>query len=184
MATEATLSNLDATATLIQADTTSIDTKLTTTNTLLTDIETNTDSLATITNTTVGSDIGLDVNVINTSLPISISRVANIQNNQSTGTGNINVNISPGFMFKINAVYLKFQAVPTANDFDITLFDPANPFYNATLFSVNPGSLGITNVAWVPDGENIILPSQGIDITFTNTATTQYGLTVIYEYIV
>ena len=184
LATEATLSNLDATATLIQVDTSSIDTKLTTTNTLLTDIETNTDSLATITNTTVGSDTGLDVNIINTSLPINISRVANIQNSQSTGTGNINVNISPGFMFKINAVYLKFQAVPTANDFTISLFDPANPFYNATLFSVNPGNLGITNVAWVPDGENIILPSQGIDITFTNSATTQYGLTVIYEYIV
>lgn len=157
----------------------------TTLNSILTkatDIETNTDALATVTKTTSGADTGLDVNVINTvATNTTILRQASISNSQTQGTGNISVSIAPGFLFKVIAVYLKFQAVPTANDFDITVVDLAQPFYNTTVFSVNPGTLGITNVSWVPDGEVMVLPGQTLDLTFTNTGTTQFGLTVIYE---
>lgn len=149
-----------------------------------TDIETNTDALATVTKTTSGADTGLDVNVINTvNTNTTITRQANISNSQTQGTGNISVSIAPGVLFKVIAVYLKFQAVPTANDFDVTIVDLAQPFYNTTVFSVDPGTLGITNVSWVPDGEVMVLPGQTLDLTFTNTATTQFGLTVIYEQI-
>ena len=149
-----------------------------------TDIETNTDALATVTKTTISADTGLDVNVINTvNTNTTITRQANISNSQTQGTGNISVSIAPGVLFKVLAVYLKFQAVPTANDFDITVVDLAQPFYNTTVFSVDPGTLGITNVSWVPDGEVMVLPGQTLDLTFTNTATTQFGLTVIYEQI-
>ena len=159
----------------------------TTLNSILTkatDIETNTDALATVTKTTISADTGLDVNVINTvATTTTILRQATISNSQTQGTGNITVSIAPGFLFKVIAVYLKFQAVPTANDFDITVVDLAQPFFNTTVFSVNPGTLGITNVSWVPDGEVMVLPSQTLDLTFTNTASTQFGLTVIYEQI-
>jgi len=149
-----------------------------------TDIETNTDALATVTKTTISADTGLDVNVINTvNTNTTITRQANISNSQTQGTGNISVSIAPGVLFKVIAVYLKFQAVPTANDFDVTIVDLAQPFYNTTVFSVDPGTLGITNVSWVPDGEVMVLPGQTLDLTFTNTATTQFGLTVIYEQI-
>ena len=135
-----------------------------------------------ITSTVVGSKRGLDVNVANTvSATVTPEIVGRLTKDQDSGTGNIAFSINPGTPFKIISVNLAFLAVPTANDFIIGIEDQLDPVYNTQIFKVNPGNLGITNVSWYPDGEVIVPFDQALLITFTNTATTQYGLTVVYE---
>ncbi len=300
LATEATLSNLDTTATSILADTAaidtstaSIDTKLTTTNSKLTDIETNTDSLTVVgggteatalrvtlandstgvltvddgggsltvdgtvaatqsgtwdindisgtislptgaatettlnsiltkatdieTNTDFGATTGggtetgaLRVTLANNSTGLlsvddnggsltvddgggsltvdgsvtaTVTRQASIAQQQAQGTGNIAMSVAQGALLKILSVNVKFGAVPTANDLDMTIVDLGNPVFNTKIFSANPGTLGITDVSYIPDGEVIVGINQTFDVTFTNVASTQFGVTITYEII-
>jgi hypothetical protein len=215
LATESTLSNLDTTATSILADTAaidtstaSIDTKLTTTNSKLTDIETNTDFGATtgggtetgalrvtLANNSTGllsvddnggsltvDDGGGSLTVDGTVTTVS-SRQAFIAQSQAQGTGNIALAVAQGVLLKIISVNVAFGAVPTANDLNMGIVDLGNPVYNTIIFSANPGTLGITNVSYIPDGEVIIGAGQEFHVTFTNTASTQFGVTITYEII-
>ena len=63
------------------------------------------------------------------------------------------------------------------------IVDLGNPAYNTVIFSANPGTLGVTNISYIPDGEVIIAASQEFHVTFTNAASTQYGVTITYEII-
>jgi len=213
LATQATLANLDTTATAILADTAaidtstaSIDTKLTTTNTKLTDIETNTDFGATkgggtetgalrvtLANNSTGllsvddnggsltvDDGGGSLTVDGTIGAVNV-RQQFIQQQQAQGTGNIAEVVAVGALIKILSVNLSFAAVPTANDLDMTIVDLANPVFDTKIFSANPGTLSITDISYIPDGEVFIGPSQTFNITFTNAASTQFGLTITYE---
>ncbi len=213
LATETTLSNLDTTTTSILADTASIDTstastdtKLTTTNTKLTDIETNTDSLAvtgggleatalrvTLANDSTGvltvDDGGGSLTVDGTvsatqSGAWTIARASQIALNTDTGTGNINVSINLGATIRILGVKIHFAGVPVANDFVVTSNNLAGgPAYDTVLYKADPGTLGVTDLNFVPAGELIIEAGESLTITFTNTGLTQYGLTTTYELI-
>ena len=215
LATQATLANLDTTATAILADTAaidtstaSIDTKLTTTNSKLTDIETNTDFGATtgggtesgalrvtLANNSTGllsvDDNGGSLTVddgggsltIDGAVTATVTRQASIQQSQAQGTGNIALAVATGALIKILSVNTKFGAVPTANNLDMTIVDLGNPVFNTIIFSANPGTLGITDISYIPDGEVIIGPAQEFHVTFTNAASTQFGVTITYEII-
>jgi len=136
-----------------------------------------------ITSTTSGAKRGLDVSIINQPVLTQPTLQGVLYNQQDQGTTNINLPINTGTVIKVISVNLHFAAVPTAADFTIQVQDLANPFYNTTIFKVNPGSLGITDVSWYPDGEVIIPASQLLQFDFNNISTTQYGLTVIYQQI-
>tara|TARA_R100000005_G_scaffold39910_1_gene18712 strand:- start:214 stop:2841 length:2628 start_codon:yes stop_codon:yes gene_type:complete len=215
LATESTLSNLDTTATSILADTAaidtstaSIDTKLTTTNSKLTDIETNTDFGATtgggtesgalrvtLANNSTGllsvDDNGGSLTVddgggsltVDGTVGVVQERRSFIQQDQAQGTGNISMSVAQGVLLKIISVNVAFGAIPTANDLNMGIVDLLNPVYSTLIFSANPGRLGISNVSYIPDGEVIIGANQTFDVTFTNTASTQYGVTITYEII-
>ena len=215
LATQATLANLDTTATAILADTAaidtstaSIDTKLTTTNAKLTDIETNTDFGATtgggtesgalrvtLANNSTGllsvDDNGGSLTVddggssltVDGTVGVVQERRSFIAQDQAQGTGNIAMSVAQGLLLKIISVNVGFGAIPTANDLNMGIVDLGNPVYNTIIFSANPGALGITNVSYIPDGEVIIGANQTFDVTFTNAASTQFGVTITYEII-
>jgi len=91
--------------------------------------------------------------------------------------------VAQGALLKILSVNVGFGAVPTANDLNMGIVDLGNPAYNTVIFSANPGTLGVTNISYIPDGEVIIAASQEFHVTFTNAASTQYGVTITYEII-
>tara|TARA_B100000073_G_scaffold348419_1_gene367122 strand:- start:839 stop:3013 length:2175 start_codon:yes stop_codon:yes gene_type:complete len=192
----------------VETDTGSIDTKLTTTNSKLTDIETNTDFGATtgggtesgalrvtLANNSTGllsvDDNGGSLTVddgggsltIDGAVTATVTRQASIQQSQAQGTGNIALAVATGALIKILSVNTKFGAVPTANNLDMTIVDLGNPVFNTIIFSANPGTLGITDISYIPDGEVIIGPAQEFHVTFTNAASTQFGVTITYEII-
>jgi len=136
-----------------------------------------------ITSTTSGASRALDVNLINRPVYTQPTLLGVLNNQQDQGTGNINLPLNTGTTIKIISVNLHFNLVPTAADFTIQMKDLANPVYDTTIFKVNPGNLGITDVSWYPDGEVIIPASQFLQFDFNNISTTQYGLTVIYQQI-
>lgn len=136
-----------------------------------------------ITSTTSGAKRGLDVNLINQPILTAPTLQGTLYTQQDQGTTNINLPINTGTVIKILSVNLHFAVVPTAADFTIQVQDLANPFYNTTIFKVNPGNLGITDVSWYPDGEVIIPASQLLQVDFNNISTTQYGLTIVYQQI-
>ena len=136
-----------------------------------------------ITSTTSGAKRGLDVSILNQPILTQPTLQGVLYNQQDQGTGNINLPLNTGTTIKIISVNLHFNLVPTAADFTIQLKDLANPVYDTTIFKVNPGNLGITDVSWYPDGEVIIPASQLLQVDFNNISTTQYGLTIIYQQI-
>ena len=192
------------------------------TETTLALVETNTDALATVTKTTVGADVGLDVNVvkgINVEVDLNAAddsvlaygfdgasnqkistdasghlqvdvltepaRTPQIALNTDTGTGNINVQINLGATIKILGVKIHFAGVPTANDFVVTSNNLAGgPAYDTVLYKADPGTLGVTDLSFVPAGELIIEAGEAVTITFTNAGATLYGLTTTFETIV
>jgi len=86
--------------------------------------------------------------------------------------------------FRLLGITCKFGGIPTANDFKVSLNSPAAPLANVTYWSVNPGTLGITDLSWHPDGEIIIDSTIGesLDIIWTNAvAQVDWGLRVVVE---
>jgi hypothetical protein len=114
----------------------------------------------------------------------TISRVGQIALNTDTGTGNISVQINLGTTLKILGVKIHFAGVPTANDFVVTSNNLAGgSAYDTVLYKADPGTLGVTDLNFVPAGELIIEAGEAVTITFTNAGATLYGLTTTYELI-
>jgi len=86
--------------------------------------------------------------------------------------------------FRVLGITCKFAGIPTANDFKVSLNSPAAPLTNITYWEVNPGTLGLTDISWHPDGEIIIDGTIGesLDIIWTNAvAQVDWGLRVVVE---
>lgn len=86
--------------------------------------------------------------------------------------------------FRLLGITCKFGGVPTANDFVVSLNSVASPLLNVNYWSVNPGTLGLTDISWHPDGEIIIDSTIGesLDIIWTNAvAQVDWGLRVVVE---
>jgi len=86
--------------------------------------------------------------------------------------------------FRLLGITCKFGGIPTANDFIVSLGSLAAPLANVTYWSVNPGTLGVTDLSWHPDGEIIIDSTIGesLDIIWTNAvAQVDWGLRVVVE---
>jgi len=130
-----------------------------------------------ITSSVVGADTGLDVNILN-----DPDGPRTITLNTDTGTGNISVNLALAAVIKILGVKIHFASVPTANDFVVTSGNLAGgPAFDTVLYKANPGTLGVTDLLWVPAGEVLLTADETLTVTFTNTGATQYGLTITYE---
>ena len=86
--------------------------------------------------------------------------------------------------FRLLGITCKFGGIPTANDFIVSLGSVAAPLANVTYWSVNPGTLGVTDLSWHPDGEIIIDSTIGetLNINWTNAvAQVDWGLRVVVE---
>ena len=121
----------------------------------------------------------VDVNVTNSSIATTSTR--QITTDTSTGLGNIAQLIIPGISIRILGVKIHFTGVPTANDFIVQSQEAAGPVYDTELYKANPGTLGVSNLSWLPDGDLILGPTENLLVTFTNAGSTQYGLTITYE---
>jgi hypothetical protein len=89
-----------------------------------------------------------------------------------------------GTKFRLLGVTCKFGGVPTANNFIVSLNSLAAPLVNVNYWVVDPGTLGLTDIAWHPDGEIILDSTIGetLDIIWTNAAAqVDWGLRVVVE---
>jgi hypothetical protein len=137
--------------------------------------------IANITNVVSVDDNGGSLTVDGT-VTATITRAAQLALNTDTGVGNISVQINLGVSFKILGVKIHFAGIPTANDFVVTSNNLAGgPAYDTVLYRANPGTLGVTDLNFVPAGELIIEAGESLTITFTNAGGTTYGLTTTYE---
>ena len=139
--------------------------------------------IANITNVVSVDDNGGSLTVDGT-VTATITRAGQIALNTDTGTGNISVQINLGTTLKILGVKIHFAGVPTANDFVVTSNNLAGgSAYDTVLYKADPGTLGVTDLNFVPAGELIIEAGEAVTITFTNAGGTSYGLTTTYELI-
>tara|TARA_R100001244_G_scaffold34657_1_gene32008 strand:+ start:720 stop:1184 length:465 start_codon:yes stop_codon:yes gene_type:complete len=117
-------------------------------------------------------------NISATSTPRSISL------NETTGSGAISINLAPGAsaQWKILSVTCHFSAAPTTSENFVIKKSNSTAAYTTEILSVDPSASTATDIAYIPDGELIILgTTEDLDITFTNTETRTYGVTVTYE---
>jgi len=137
--------------------------------------------IANITNVVSVDDNGGSLTVDGT-VTATITRAAQLALNTDTGVGNISVQINLGVSFKILGVKIHFAGIPTANDFVVTSNNLAGgPAYDTVLYKADPGTLGVTDLNFVPAGELVIEAGESLTITFTNAGGTTYGLTTTYE---
>jgi len=137
--------------------------------------------IANITNVVSVDDNGGSLTV-DGAVTATITKAAQIALNTDTGTGNISVQINLGVSMKILGVKIHFGGIPTANDFVVTSNNLAGgPAYDTVLYKANPGTLGVTDLNFVPAGDLTIEAGESVTITFTNAGGTTYGLTTTYE---
>ena len=137
--------------------------------------------IANITNVVSVDDNGGSLTV-DGAVTATITKAAQIALNTDTGTGNISVQINLGVSMKILGVKIHFGGIPTANDFVVTSNNLAGgPAYDTVLYKADPGTLGVTDLNFVPAGELVIEAGESLTITFTNAGGTTYGLTTTYE---
>jgi len=137
--------------------------------------------IANITNVVSVDDNGGSLTVDGT-VTATVTRAAQLALNTDTGVGNISVQINLGVSFKILGVKIHFAGIPTANDFVVTSNNLAGgPAYDTVLYKADPGTLGVTDLNFVPAGELVIEAGESLTITFTNAGGTTYGLTTTYE---
>ena len=65
----------------------------------------------------------------------------------------------------------------------LTLDSVAGVAYDTVLFSEDPSSLASTDLVYLPDGDMKFKTGDELKVTFTNTDTKTYGLSIYYQLI-
>ena len=102
----------------------------------------------------------------------------------ATGSAAISTTTSIGAEFQLLKVVCHFNTAPTTSEyFDLTLDSVAGVAYDTVLFSEDPSSLASTDLVYLPDGDMKFKTGDELKVTFTNTDTKTYGLSIYYQLI-
>jgi hypothetical protein len=94
------------------------------------------------------------------------------------------INLAPGAsaQWKILSVTCHFSVAPTTSENFVIKKSNAVAAYTTEIFSNDPSASTATDIAYIPDGELVVLgTTEDLDITFTNTDSRTFGVTVTYE---
>ena len=84
--------------------------------------------------------------------------------------------------FQLEKITCHFSSAPTTSqNFVVTLDSNAGAAYDTTLLSVNPSLTATTDIVYIPNTK--FVSGDKINITFTNTDTRTYGLSLYYSLI-
>lgn len=82
----------------------------------------------------------------------------------------------------VERVAIKLSAeASTSENVVVTLDSGAGAAYDTVLVQFDPSTLGGTSFVWVPDYPLSIAENDAIIVTYTNTDTLTYGLTIRYS---
>jgi len=102
----------------------------------------------------------------------------------ATGAAAINTTTTIAAEFKLLKVLCHFSSAPTTSEnFVITLDSNAGAAYDTAFKSVNPSLSAGTDIVYLPEGEAKFVSGDEIKVTFTNTDTITYGLSIYYQLI-
>lgn len=101
----------------------------------------------------------------------------------ATGSSAINTTTSIGAEFRLLKVMVHFSAAPTTSEnLVVTCDSNAGAAYDTILDSVDPSSSSVADWVFAPVGETgKFVSGDEIKVTFTNTDTETYGLSIYYE---
>jgi len=102
----------------------------------------------------------------------------------ATGAVALNATTAIAAEFRLIQVTCHFSAAPTTSEnFVVKLDATAGATYDTTLFTTNPSLSAATDLVFIPDSDLKFKSGDEIVVTFTNTDTRTYGLSVYYQLI-
>lgn len=102
----------------------------------------------------------------------------------ATGAIAINTTTAIAAEFKLLKMTVHFSAAPTTSqNIQLKLDSVAGVAYDTVLYSLNPSLSAATDVVFLPDGEMKFKTGDELVVTFTNTDTVTYGLSIYYQLI-
>jgi hypothetical protein len=100
----------------------------------------------------------------------------------ATGAAAISASCRPFDNAVIERVTLKLSAAASTSENVVVTLDSGNgAAYDLILLTFNPSAIGGTSFIWVPDEVLSISMDDVITVTFTNTDTLTYGVTIRYS---
>jgi hypothetical protein len=100
----------------------------------------------------------------------------------STGAAAVSVSCKANDNAVVERVGIKLSAAATTSEnVVVTLDSGLGAAYDTVLLIFDPSTLGGTSFVWVPDYPMSIGPSDAIVVTYANTDSRTYGVTVRYS---
>ena len=113
-------------------------------------------------------------------MPVTFS--TSVLKTSATGGAAINTTTAVAAEFRLVSITCHFSAAPTTSEsFVVKLDSSLGAAYDTTLFSTNPSLSAATDIVFIPDESLDFFLGDEIVVTFTNTDTRTYGLTIYYE---
>jgi hypothetical protein len=129
--------------------------------------------------------VSKDANANSSTNPIYVKEVSagsDVIVVNATGAVAINTTTAIANEFKLLKVLCHFSSAPTTSEnFVVTLDSAAGAAYDTVLKSVNPSSTSSTDIVFLPEGEMKFVSGDEVKVTFTNTDTRTYGLSIYYQ---
>lgn len=102
----------------------------------------------------------------------------------ATGAAALNATTAIAAEFRLLAVTVHFSSAPTTSENLVVKLDSiAGAAYDTTLSTTNPSLSAATDVVFEPSSELKFKTGDEIVVTFTNTDTRTYGLSIYYQLI-
>lgn len=100
----------------------------------------------------------------------------------ATGATALSERMEVGEPTKIVWVGVHFNAAPTTSENLVIRHDAnAGAAYDVTLLTIDPADAGATDIAWEPDDPLFLSPGDALGVTFTNTDTKTWALSIVGE---
>jgi len=105
-----------------------------------------------------------------------------IYRSYATGAAAIAMAATPGYRFKLKAIYLHLSAAPTTSEsLTVTLDSGLAAAYDTVIYKRDLTVGSLTDL-YVEFGDNFIFNSDDhLDVAWTNTDTKTYGIVVVCE---
>lgn len=100
----------------------------------------------------------------------------------ATGAAAIDHILTPGAAFKLKKVELHLSAAPTTSEnFAVALDANAGAVYDVVILKQDLSVGSVVDLIWLADNDDDFGVSDVLAITWTNTNTKTWGLTITYE---
>jgi hypothetical protein len=101
-----------------------------------------------------------------------------------TGSGALNKTTAIAAEWKLIGVMLHFNTAPvTSQNVIVKLDSVTGAAYDTNLYVLDPSLSAATDIVYIPDGELKFKSGDELVVTYTNTDTRTYGLTIYYQLI-